>query len=122
MFHLSPWRNGVLFVGERGHLISNYDKHELGPGDTFQNWIRPAKSIPPSIGHHAEWIAACKARTQPTCWFGYAGPLTEAVLLANAAYRGARAQVVSWDAAAMRIGNNLAQKFLDAPLRAGFAG
>ncbi|MBK8099823.1 MAG: Gfo/Idh/MocA family oxidoreductase [Planctomycetes bacterium] len=119
---LEKWTNGVLFVGERGFLISNYDTHTLGPADTFAGWQRPPETIPPSPGHHAEWIAACKTRTQPSCWFGYASPLTECVLLANVAYRAARGKVLAWDAAALRIGDELAQKFLDAPLRDGFTG
>jgi len=115
------WGDGVLFIGEHGWLVSDYDRHQLGPKDKFAAWSPPAPSIPKSIGHHAEWIAACKARTQPTCWFGYAGPLTEAALLANVCYRRARGHLVTWDADRLQIlGANAANELLDEPLRDGW--
>ncbi|MBC8870457.1 MAG: hypothetical protein H8E44_13630 [Planctomycetes bacterium] len=48
---------------------------------------RPAGTIPDSIGHHAEWIRACKTGEPTTCNFDYSGTLAEAVLLGNVAYR-----------------------------------
>ena len=48
---------------------------------------------------------ACARRTQPSTAFAYAGPLTEAVLLANVAYRAARGKPLQWDAAGLRTGD-----------------
>ena len=32
------WINGVLFIGDKGHLIANYDIHELGPKDKWEGF------------------------------------------------------------------------------------
>lgn len=119
---LEAWKNGVLFVGSKGWLCSNYDRHEIGPKEAFAGYTPPSPSIPKSIGHHREWIEACKLRTLPSCHFGYAAPLTEAVLLANAAYRGARGKVLQWEAESLQLrgGGSLPQELLDAPLRTGW--
>lgn len=121
---LEEWRSGVLFLGERGWLISNYERHRIGPERDFADWEPPAASIPPSPGHHAEWIRCCKQRTLPTCHFGYAGPLTEAVLLANVAYRGARGVHLEWNPARLGFDGAPAgvDELLDAPARSGFGG
>ncbi len=119
---LQTWRNGVLFVGEKGWLISNYDRHELGPASAFADYVAPAPSIAPSPGHHLEWIRACRDRTLPSCNFDYAAPLTETVLLANVAYRAARGQRLTWDAAALAFAgdDHGANLLLDEPRRKGF--
>lgn len=117
---LETWRNGVLFVGDDGWLISNYDKHELGPKARAAAWQAPAPMLSPSPGHHREWLQACAARTQPSTAFAYAAPLTEAVLLANVAFRAARGRRLAWDAAAMRTDDEVANALLDVPARAGF--
>ncbi len=120
---LQGWKNAVLFLGSDGWLVTNYDRHELGPKRAFADYQPPPKTIASSPGHHAEWIECCKARTQPTCSFDYAGPLTETVLLANAAYRGARGVRLGWDSARMLIdGAEAVQALLDRPLRPGFEG
>jgi predicted dehydrogenase len=119
---LQGWRNGVLFVGDDGWLISDYSRHAVGPAARAASWRPPAPSLAESPGHHAEWIRACKERTQPSCSFAYAAPLTETVLLANVAYRAARGQRLRWDAAAMCFDDAAAANaLLDAPARAGFA-
>jgi predicted dehydrogenase len=117
---LQGWRNGVLFVGDDGWLVSNYDKHAVGPAARAAAWRAPTPSLPPSPGHHREWLDACITRAQPATPFAYAGPLTEAVLLANVALRGARGKTLAWDAAALRTDDAAANALLSAPARAGF--
>ena len=119
---LTNWKNGVLFLGERGFLISNYTEHEVGPASEFEDYQPPPKVIAKSPGHHQEWIRCCKERTQPTCHFGYSGPLTEAVLLANVAFRAARQTRLGWDRDRLRLTSDAANELLDEPLRAGFGG
>jgi predicted dehydrogenase len=98
-----PQRSAVLFEGERGRLIADYNTHQvmLDEGLEFE---RPEPTIPPSIGHHAEWIHACKTRGETTCNFDYSGALTEAVLLGNVSYRlgGLR---LEWDAERLAAAN-----------------
>jgi hypothetical protein len=94
------WRSGVMFIGNKGKLISDYNRHVLLPKKQFEGFVRPEPFIPNSIGHHREWIEACKRGTETTCHFGYSGPLTEAALLGNVAYRsGSR---IEWDCAQLK--------------------
>lgn len=113
------WGDGQLFVGDKGMLISDYSNHLLLPEEDFGGYQRPPESIPPSIGHHAEWIRACKEGTATTCNFGYSGALAEAVLLGNVAFRAGGA--IDWDGAKMRVTNNAeAQELIVPEFRAGF--
>ncbi|HQU42436.1 MAG: hypothetical protein B7Z73_03670 [Planctomycetia bacterium 21-64-5] len=56
-----------------------------------------------SIGHHQEWLQACKTGSPTTCNFEYAGWLTEANHLGNVAFRVG--QKLEWDAAKLRAIN-----------------
>lgn len=72
------WKSGVLFIGDNGRLISDYNRHQLLPEKPdFKKTVQ----IPDSIGHHKEWIEACKTGGKTTCSFDYSGPLTETALL-----------------------------------------
>jgi predicted dehydrogenase len=88
--------SAVLFEGERGRLLADYGTRKLylEPGLSAET---PPESIPPSIGHHQEWVAACKSREPTTCNFDYSGALAEAVLLGNVSYR-AGGKRLEWDA------------------------
>jgi predicted dehydrogenase len=94
---IPQWGNAVLFVGSLGMLIADYDRHLLLPEDAFIDHVPPSPYIPPSIGHHREWIEACKTGSATTCPFAYSGALTEAALLCNVALRTGRR--LTWDAA-----------------------
>lgn len=110
---------GNLFVGEKGMLWSDYDRHVLYPETEFAGYKPPPASIPRSIGHHAEWLRACKTGSPTTCNFGYAGPLTEAVLLGNVAYRTGKR--IEWDAEKLAATNcPAAERFLRTEYRAGW--
>ncbi len=100
---ISGWESGILFVGEKGHLLVDYERRKLLPEDQFRDFIAPAQTIPDSIGHHAEWINACKTGSATTCPFDYGGALTETVLLGNVAYR--TGQSLDWDAPALKARN-----------------
>lgn len=96
----AQWKSGVLFIGQKGMLLADYGRHILLPEKDFSGFVPPAPTIPDSIGHHAEWIKACKTGEPTTCGFDYSGPLTEAVLLGNVAFRaGAR---IDWDSKHLR--------------------
>ena len=117
---LDEWRNGVLFVGDEGYLISDYNRHRVGPEARSAEWVAPPKTIASSPGHYREWLDCIKTRTQPSCSFGYAVPLTETVLLANVAYRAARGRRIAWDAVTMRSDDTAANALLDIDARSGF--
>lgn len=94
---------GVLFVGEKGMMLANYSMYQLLPEDQFKGYTPPPAIIPSSIGHHKEWIMACKTGSPTTCNFGYSGPLTETVLLGNVAYRSGKK--IEWDSKKLKAKN-----------------
>ncbi|MSU51241.1 MAG: Gfo/Idh/MocA family oxidoreductase [Opitutus sp.] len=116
---IPQWPDGHLFIGDKGMLLSNYSKHLLLPEQTFAGFTPPPKTIPDSLGHHKEWLHACKTGAPTTCHFGYAGPLTEANHLGNVAYRAGKK--IQWDAKTMRIKNAPdAERFLRRSYRPGW--
>ncbi len=84
---IPQWGNAVLFIGSKGMLIADYGRHQLLPEEEFVDFKRPDPFIADSIGHHREWIEACKTGGPTTCNFDYSGALTEAALLCNVALR-----------------------------------
>jgi hypothetical protein len=97
------WKSGVLFVGDKGMLLSDYGKHTLLPEAKFADFKRPEPFIPKSLGHYAEWIHACKTGAPTTCNFEYAGWLTEANHLGNVAFRAGKK--LEWDFKNLRAKN-----------------
>ncbi len=100
---IPQWGGGMLFVGDKGMLLSNYGKHVLLPEKDWVDFEPPEPTIPKSLGHHAEWIHACKTGAPTTCNFEYAGKLTEANHLGNVAFRTGKKLV--WDAKNLRVSN-----------------
>jgi hypothetical protein len=96
---IPQWGEGCLFVGEKGMLLADYGKHLLLPEEEFKDFNRPPRTIPESIGHHAEWLLACKTGSPTTCNFEYSGGLTEANHLGNVAYRVGKK--ITWDSATL---------------------
>ena len=110
---------GVMFVGTEGHMFADYSRYRLFPSDKFSSYKPPEHTIPESIGHHKEWIQACKEGTPTTCNFDYSGALTETVLLGNIAYRTGVA--LEWDAANLKATNcPEADKYISKTYRPGW--
>ena len=116
---LNKWGIGVVFIGEKGMLAANYGSRHLLPLEKFKDFKAPAPTIPNSIGHHNEWIQACKSGGETTCNFDYAGALTETVLLGTVAYRsGAK---LEWDAKNLKVTNDeSANDFVSKEYRKGW--
>jgi hypothetical protein len=113
------WNSGVLFMGSKGMLLADYGKHVLLPEEKFADFQRPPQTIPESLGHHKEWIHACKTGAPTTCSFDYSGPLTEANHLGNVAYRLGRK--INWDAEKMKVTNALdADQYIRREYRKGW--
>jgi hypothetical protein len=93
---MPKWTSGILFVGSEGFILADYTKRLLWPEEKFADFKAPEPTIPKSVGHHQEWINACKTGSPTTCNFDYSGALTETVLLGNVAYRLGRK--IGWDA------------------------
>ncbi len=113
------WPNAVLFIGSEGMLIADYGRHLLLPEDKFADFKRPEPFIPESIGHHREWVEACKTGGPTTCNFDYSGALTEAALLCNVALRTGKK--LTWDAKKLKaIGCPEADAFIRRKYRKGW--
>jgi predicted dehydrogenase len=111
--------SGVMFIGTEGHMFADYSKYKLFPTEKYGNFEAPEKTIPDSIGHHQEWIKACKDGSPTTCNFDYSGALTESVLLGNVAYRTGKA--LDWDAASLKATNcPEADAYISKEYRAGW--
>jgi hypothetical protein len=111
--------SGVMFVGSEGKMFADYSKYRLFPTDKFADFQPPPPTIPDSIGHHEEWIKACKDGSPTLCNFDYSGALTEAVLLGNVAYR--TGQKLQWDAEKLKATNcPEADQYIRKQYRAGW--
>ncbi len=111
--------SGVMFIGSEGKMFANYGSYKLFPKDKFASYMPPEPTIPNSIGHHAEWIKACKDGSPTTCNFDYSGALTEAVLLGNVAYRVGKK--IEWDAANLKATNTSeADQYISKQYREGW--
>jgi len=61
------------------------------------------RALPRRGGTWQEWFAACRGGEPAGCNFELAGPLTETILLGNAAIRAGKP--LKWDAAQMKFTN-----------------
>jgi len=94
--------SAVLFEGERGRVLADYGSRQVFLDDGSE-FIAPEPTIPNSIGHHREWIEACKSRGETTCNFDYSGALAESVQLGNVSYRAS--SPLEWDAENLQATN-----------------
>jgi len=96
---------GVLFHGDKGYLLCDYDYRIVMPMGDMTHYKSPKAEelIPPSPGHHKEWIIGCKTGKPTLCNFDYAGALVENNLLALVAYRVG--QKLEWDARNLKAPN-----------------
>jgi len=116
---IPAWGAAVLFIGQKGMLMSDYGRHQLLPEAQYADFKRPEPTIPNSIGHHAEWFQACKTGSPTTCNFDYSGTLAEAVLLGVVSYRVGKK--LEWDAAQLKaVGCPEADIFIKKPYREGW--
>jgi predicted dehydrogenase len=120
-----PAESGLLLVGEKGSFYSENDygaEHVLLPQDAFKDAKKPEPTLPRSPGHFQEFIEAIKSGDPSKAMsnFGYAGRLTETVLLGVVALRAGSA--IEWDAEAMKARNNSsADRFIRREYRKGFS-
>jgi len=106
IFNRDKLFKGVLFHGDKGYLMCDYDFRVVMPtsGDmTHYSSPKQEDLIPPSLGHHQEWIIGCKTGKPTLCNFDYAGAMIENNLLALVAYRVG--QKLEWDAQNLKATN-----------------
>ena len=116
--------DGLIFVGDKGKMyVEGWggNSPRLIPEAKMKAYKRPPKTLPRSIGHHNEWIQACKKGTPTRSNFDFAGPLTEAVLLGTVSVRMGGKKLI-WDSANLRITNvPEANKYLHYQYREGWS-
>jgi hypothetical protein len=107
-----------VLVGEKGSLlIPHVAAPKLFPEEKFAGLkIEPV----PAVDHYVGWADACRGVGQTTSNFGYAGPLTETVLLGTIAIRQP-AKTMLWNAANGTFADQpKANAMLTKPYRQGF--
>jgi predicted dehydrogenase len=114
--------DGIIFVGDKGKiLVEGWGgmTPRLIPKARMEAFEPPPRTVPPSKGHHVEWIEACKGNGTTRAHFGFAGPLTESVLLGVVAVRTRR--TLEWDSANLRVTNvPEANEFVTKTYRSGW--
>ena len=111
-------KQGSLFIGEGGQLLlPHVAEAQLFPQKKFAGYRPPEIE---SSNHYHQWVDACRGEAQTTSHFGYAGQLTEALLLGVVANRFPETKL-RWDSAAMRVTNvAAANSLLHRDYRDGF--
>lgn len=99
--------DGLILIGDKGKMLVEGwggERPRLLPKSRMESYQQPPQALPRSIGHHAEWVEACKGGAPARSDFDFAGPLTEAVLLGMVAVRARRHLV--WDSASLTVTNS----------------
>ena len=80
---------GLLFVGDSGKILCEFSGGEprLIPESAMKAFTPPPQTLPRSIGHYEEWIAACKGGPAAAANFEFSSAVTETILLGNVALR-----------------------------------
>ncbi len=123
--------SGSLLIGEKGTLFSPNDygsSYKLLPEKDFADYKPPTPRLPRFPGgqkdhpwHWQEWVDACLANKPEMCMsnFGYAGPLTETVVLGCVAMRAGKK--IAWDGPNMKVTNDKdANRYLRRQYRKGW--
>lgn len=123
--------NGLLLIGSKGALYSPDaygSSFKLLPLSAFDGYKPPEPTYPRfcddkmfDLNQKKEWAAAIRAGKPALALsnFGYAGLLTEAMLLGNVAIRAGKR--IEWDGPAMKIRNAPeAQQYLSREYRPGW--
>ncbi|MCG8651260.1 MAG: Gfo/Idh/MocA family oxidoreductase [Pirellulales bacterium] len=108
--------SGAVVVGSKGLLFSPDDygaRYFLLPEDNYKDFEKPEQTLP-RIPHKAsgdqrqkwEFVSTIKGEYGGTMSnFGYAGRLTETILVGNLAMRAGEGQRIEWDAKALKSPN-----------------
>jgi len=116
---LKKWHLGVMFIGDQGTLLADYGRRILLPEASFKGFEPPPPWIAPSLGHHAEWIHACKTGAATLCNFDYSGGLVEHNLLGTVAFRSGKK--LQWDPEHLKATNcPAADRFIRGSYREGW--
>jgi len=109
---------GSALIGEKGTLIvPHVAMPKLFPEEKFSAAQLPT---PGAVDHYVQFADACRGIGKTTSNFGFAGPLTEAVMLGTIAVR-VQGEELTWDAEKLKVTNSeKAQQLVSKPYRKGW--
>lgn len=123
--------SGVLFVGEKGKLLTGYgggspykDHGNSGglllPEERFSGFQDPPKSLRRVDEHYKEWTQACKTGVSTVCPIEFGCEMTELGLLGALALRTGK--LLEWDSGKMKVTNqgDDVNILVDTPYRKGW--
>ena len=114
---------GVLFIGDKGKLMCGcYGRRpELIPYSRMREFQRPEPTLERiKTSHEMNWVNACKAGTEASTPFDYAGPFTEMVLMGNLCLFRPGEKIV-WDGDNMQCTNiPELNQYVNPPYREGW--
>jgi hypothetical protein len=121
---------GSYFVGDKGVLLvrgagaggdgRTQKPFSLLPESKFRDFTPPPKTIPRTIGHYQEWIAAAKGGPPANCNFDFASLIAETALIGVISARTGKD--LAWDTANMRFTNDEdANQYINPPYRSGWS-
>ncbi|MBI1371467.1 MAG: gfo/Idh/MocA family oxidoreductase [Phycisphaera sp.] len=94
---------GSIFIGEKGMmLLPHIGAPKLLPVDQYKDYDYPKL---PGRDHWGSFVDAIRGEDKTTAHFGYAGPLTESVIIGGVAVRFPETEL-KWDSKALRFTNN----------------
>jgi predicted dehydrogenase len=116
----SDWKgtdNGIVFIGAKGNLFVGFpEMPELFPVADFEKHKWPDLQ---DHNHYQEWTNAIANGGKTSCPFSFSGPLTEAVLLGNVAFRTGK--TIEWDSKNLKAkGTPEADPFIRRTYRKGW--
>lgn len=125
--------SGAVLIGSKGLLFSPDDygaRYYLLPEDQYKDFQKPEQTLP-RIPYNAggdqrqkwEFVSTIKGEYEPGTMsnFGYAGRLTETILVGNLAMRAGEGQRIEWDAKSMHSPNvDEVNKFVNREYREGW--
>ncbi len=121
----NPPKDGCIYYGSK-HTIM-HGSHGGAPQLVNQaeaaDFKAPPKTMERSPGHHAEWIAGCKAKdpSMAKSNFDYAAPLTEIMLIGCIAAQVGSGTKITWDAKTLKTGNAEADALVHHQYRQGWS-
>lgn len=114
---------GMILVGDDGALVCGFcgQNPRLVPAARASTFKPPPKTLPRSIGHHDEWLRACKRGEPAGANFEFSAMVTEALLLGNVALRFP-GRTLEWNSPDLKVMNLPdANKYLHREYRKGWS-
>lgn len=113
-----PPNSGSIFVGTEGVMVlPHIARPQLYPDAKFKDFKLPQLK---EVSHWGSFVDACLGEGKTSAHFGYAGPLTEAVLLGGVASRFPQT-TLEWNAHKLKFNLGEANQFVRRRYRKGWS-